>query len=253
MNEINFEMTAFPVLSVNNNGKLKVVATCTLTRHNNNWFLLNAAHTLCKDNWGINRPIYIAIPYKNTIELPFALKTTSQTYDNLDIAVTPLRGEFANNFFGLDAWSLSANSPHKLLSGYAERITTFGYPSSRCNIDLAIGEVNANSMTFTSVETNNLSPKTLKRCNIDYDLHIISRYRRRNVKNQESAPQCGFKPQGLSGGPVFKTYVEVGENTDILKSLEFVGISTEYCENQALFKATKISAILDFIKKSFFI
>lgn len=88
MKQIPFENSSFPVLGIDDNtDKIKGIGTCTVTRFDGDrLFLINAAHTI--ERWG-KRPIFVALPNGKTIELPFALKTKSETIDKIDIAVTP--------------------------------------------------------------------------------------------------------------------------------------------------------------------
>ncbi len=140
MKEIPFERSSFPVLGIDDNkDKLKGVGTCTLTRlYNDKLFLLNSAHTL--ELWGNNSPIFIALPNGKTVELPFALKTKSATVDKVDIAVTPLLGDFITQFQDgiISSLPLYDDFPIDNFKNYSKRVLFFGYPSSssRFSIDL---------------------------------------------------------------------------------------------------------------------
>ncbi|MGD9660573.1 MAG: hypothetical protein AB7U63_04810 [Porticoccaceae bacterium] len=247
---IPFEQFSFPVLSVDPEGKTKQIATSTLVRADeNHFFLINAAHTL--KNHG--HKIIIALPERNFAELPSALMSKSKTEDLLDIAVTPLYGEFGDYFLGLPSVPLYENFPTEKASMYEERLTFFGFPASRCSIDKKREELKAPSITFTTMEIKVPKQKLLEKYSADQNLHILAEFHRRNVKDQECAPKVAPKPQGLSGGPVFRIYVKVNNETqqDTFKGGDFIGIANEYLANPAILKATKKSAILDFIKTYF--
>lgn len=255
MKEIPFERSSFPVLAIDDNrDKLKGVGTCTLARaYNDNLFLLNAAHTL--DTWGNNSPLFIASPNREIIELPFALKTKSATVDKVDIAVTPLLGEFAKQFYGGEISSLPLydDFPIYNFKNHVKRVVFFGYPSSasRFSIDLKRNQIKAKSISITSTEINTLSDKIINLYDIDFTFHIVANFERRNMKDQTGKFKVSPLPYGISGGAVYFAYVEVGESVDIFKGIEFAGIGNEYLKNISVIKATKKSAILSFINKHF--
>lgn len=247
---IPFEQFSYPVLSVDPEGNTEQVATSTLVRFDeNHFFLINAAHTL-KDR---RQKIIIALPERPFAELPFALMSDSKNDDLLDIAVTPLHGEFGDCFLGLPSVSLFEDFPTGKVTAYEERLTFFGFPASRCSIDQKRKELKAPATTFTTTEIKNPKQKLLDRYSADINLHILAKFPRRKVKDQECAPKFAPKPQGLSGGPVFRIYVEVNNDIqrDTFKGGDFIGIANEYLANPAILKATKKSAILDFIRASF--
>lgn len=256
MKEVTFERSSFPVLGIDdkNNNKLKGIGTCTLARlDNGKLFLLNSAHTLKR--WGNNSPIFIALPNGETIELPFALKTKSATVDKVDIAVTPLLGNFAMPFQDgmISSLPLYDDFPIESFKKYSKRVIFFGYPSSssRFSIDLKKKEIKAKPISITTIEINKLSEKTINSYNIDFSIHIIANFKRRKMKDQNGKIKVSPFPYGISGGAVYFAYVEVGESEDIPKGIDFVGIGNEYLKNVSVIKATKKSAISAFIEKHF--
>ncbi len=255
MKEIPFENSSFPVLGIDDQSdKVKGVGTCTLTRiAENELFLVNSAHTL--ENWGKNRPIFIALPNGKTVELPYALKTKSDTIDKVDIAVTPLLGEFADNFYDekISSLPLYEDFPIEKFKDFSQRVVFFGFPSSdsRFSIDWKRNEINANPICITSIEVECLTDKTVNYYDIDLSIHLLSKFERRKMKDQNGANKTSPDPHGISGGAVFIAYVEEGEHYDILKGANFVGIGNEYLQNRSLLKATRKKAILYFIKESF--
>ena len=254
MEEIPFESSSFPVLGLDEQSdRAKGVGTCTLTRTaEGELFLLNSAHTL--ENWG-NRPIFIALPNGETVELPYALKTKSNTIDKVDIAVTPLLGKFADSFYDekIMALPLYDDFPIEKFKDFSQRVIFFGYPSSssRFNIDWKRKQINADPVCITSVEVNRLTDKITDFYHIDKTIHILSKFERRKMKDQNGTKKTSPDPHGISGGAVFIAYVEVGDKEDIFNGANFVGIGNEYLENRSLLKATRKKAILDFIKGSF--
>ena len=182
MKEAPFESSSFPVLGIDDkSNKLKDVGTCTLARlDNEKLFLLNSAHTL--EIWGNNSPIFIALPNGKTIELPFALKTKSATVDKVDIAVTPLLGNFITPFQDgmISSLSLYDDFPIENFKKYSKRVIFFGYPSSssRFSIDLKKNEIKAKPISITTIEINKLSEKTINLYNIVFSLHIIANFER---------------------------------------------------------------------------
>lgn len=255
MKEIPFESSSFPVLGIDNQlNKLKGIGTCTLTRlHEDMVFLINSAHTL--EIWGDNSPIYIALPNGKTIELPFAFKTKSETIDKVDIAVTPIFGEFSDFFFDDTIMSLQLEDdfPIEDFKNYAKRVVFFGFPSSnsRFSIDWKKNEIKANPISYTSIEIDKLAERMVDFYDIDLSIHILARFQRRNIKSQNGKIQKSPDPHGISGGAVYFAYVEEGECVDILKGIEFAGIGNEYLENRSILKATRKTAILSFIKDRF--
>jgi len=251
MKEVPFESSAFPVLGIDDQtNKLKGIGTCTLTRlDNERFFLINSAHTL--DHWGDN-PIFIALPNGKTIELPFALKTKTEAIDKVDIAVTPLLGEFATVFFdkSISSLPLYDDFPYENYSSFAKRVVFFGFPASnsRFTIDLKKNTIKAKPVCITSVEVKNISNKIAKFYNIDPSLHILAKFEKRKMKDQNRVRKIAPDPYGISGGPVFFAYVEEGEHEDILKAINFVGIGNEYLQNRSLLKATRKEVILSFIR-----
>jgi hypothetical protein len=255
MKDIPFESCSFPVLGIDEQSdKIKGVGTCTLTRvTEDKLFLINSAHTL--KNWGNNRPIFIALPNGKTVELPYALKTKSNTIDKIDIAVTPLLGGFSDSFYDEKITSLPLydDFPIEKFNDFSQRVVFFGYPSSssRFSIDLKRNKINAKSVCITSIEVNCLNDKIINYYDIDPSIHILSKFERRKMKDQNGTKKTSPDPYGISGGAVFIAYVEEGEEKDILKCVNFVGIGNEYLQNRSLLKATRKKAILDFIKESF--
>ena len=251
MDEVSFESSAFPVLGIDDHtNKLKGIGTCTLTRlDDERIFIINAAHTL--NYWGSN-PIFIALPNKKTIELPFALKTKTETNDKIDIAVTPLLGEFASNFIDerISSLPLYDDFPYENYSSFAKRVVFFGFPASnsRFSIDFKKNTIKAKPICITSIEVENISKKNAKFYDIDISLHILARFEKRKMKDQNHVRKRAPDPYGISGGPVFFAYVEEGEHEDVLKAMNFVGIGNEYLQNISLLKATRKEAIVSFIK-----
>jgi len=254
MEEIPFENSSFPVLGIDDRtDKLKGIGTCTLTRYDENRiFLLNSAHTL--DNWG-NRPIFIALPNGKTVELPFALKTKSKNIDKVDIAVTPLLGDFASSFYdeNISSLPLYDDFPSKRFDFLLKRLVFFGFPASksRFNIDSKKNRINADSICITSIEINSVNKHIAEYYHIDFHIHILATFEIRKMKDQNCVKKRSPNPHGISGGAVFYAYVEEGQHEDILKAINFVGIGNEYLQNPALLKATKKTAILAFIKENF--
>jgi len=190
-----------------------------------------------------------------TIELPFALKTKSETIDKVDIAVTPLIGEFADYFNddNISSLPLYDDFPIENFKGYAKRVIFFGFPSSssRFSIDWQRKEVKAKPICITSIEIDNLTERTADYFDIDFLIHILAKFERRKMKNQNGKIQKSPDPHGISGGAVYFAYVEVGKCEDVIEGIDFVGIGNEYLENRSALKATRKKAILSFIKESF--
>jgi hypothetical protein len=255
MHDIPFESaesSSFPVLGIDEYEKLRGIGTCTLVRLiNDNLFLLNSGHTL--EIWGNHSPIFISLPNGKTIELPFALKTESSTVDKIDIAVTPLVGDFAMSFqdSSISSLPLYDDFPIDSFKDYSKQVVFFGYPASRCSINLKKKELIAKPIFLTLIEINKLSKNTINFYNIDFSLHIIARFQRRKMKDQNRKRRESPFPHGMSGGAVFYEYVKVGESEDIFMGMEFVGIGNEYLDNPSLLKATKKHVILEFIEKHF--
>ncbi len=251
MKEALFENSSFPVLGIDDErDKLVGIGTCTLVRINDDqWFLINAAHTL--DEWGKNNPIFISLPDKEIIELPFALKTKSSTVDKLDIAVTPILGDFFDFFIDplISSLPLYDDFPIESFKNYDKRVIFFGYPSSssRFNIDLKSKRIKAKPITITSTEVTDISEKTKTNNDIDLSEHILAKFLRKKIKTQNGKIQKAPYPHGMSGGAVYYAYVEVGMHEDICMGIEFAGIGTEYLKLPSLLKATNKNAILSFI------
>jgi hypothetical protein len=218
-----------------------VVATCTLVKIDDNEpYLLNAGHTLKNNN------IFICLP-GNTIELPFATKSKSTQFDKLDIAVTPLYGDFGRNFYDYNFLPLDSRFNREEYDHLAKRIMFFGFPASQANVDIKKGAINARSTLITLTEAENLSAKNLEKEHFDLDLHVIAHFPRRKMRRTDPEVITGPLPHGMSGGPVFEAYVTPGEKEDEFVIANFVGIGTDYISNFAWLKATKKEAILDFI------
>jgi hypothetical protein len=255
MKDISFESSSFPVLGIDNKSdKVKGIGTCTLTRlEDDRLFLINSAHTL--DIWGNNSPIFIALPNGKTVELPFALKTKSKNIDKVDIAATPLLGEFATHFYDekISSFPLYDDFPIESFNIFLKRVVFFGFPSSssRFSIDLKTNQIKAKPICITSIEIEDLTERTVNFYNIDFSLHILAKFERRNLKDQNGIIKKSPDPHGMSGGAVFFAYVEEGQSQDILKGINFVGIGNEYLQNRSLLKATRKDAILSFIKVNF--
>jgi hypothetical protein len=255
MKDVPFESSSFPVLGIDDEtNKLKGVGTCTLARLNEEQlFLLNSAHTL--EIWGNNRPIFIALPNGKTIKLPFAVKTKSITVDKLDIAVTPLLVDFLAPFRDsmISSLPLYDDFPIEDFRKCSRRVIFFGYPSSssRFSIDLRKREIEAIPIAITTQEIKKLPQKAINSYNIDFSIHIIAKFERRNMKDQNGQSKVSPSPYGISGGAVYYAYVEVGEHEDILKAVEFAGIGNEYIRNISVIKATKKSAISVFVQEHF--
>jgi hypothetical protein len=255
MRDISLESSSFPVLGIDDKSdKAKGIGTCTLTRlDEDKLFLINSAHTL--EIWGNISPIFVALPNGKTVELPFALKTKSKNIDKIDIAATPLLGEFATNFYDekISSFPLTDDFPAEDFKDFSKRVVFFGFPSStsRFNIDLRKNKINAKPICITSIEIDDLSERTLNYYDIDFSIHIIAKFERRNVKDQNGIFKKSPDPHGMSGGAVFFAYVEEGKHQDELKGMNFVGIGNEYLQNRSLLKATRKEAILAFIKESF--
>ena len=251
MKEVPFEASAFPVLGIDDKkDKLKGIGTCTLARiDDERIFLINSAHTF--DYWGKN-PIFIALPNGKTVELPFALKTKSGTFDKVDIAVTPLFGEFATNFIdkNISSLPLCDDFPYEEYKSFAKRVIFFGFPASnsRFSIDFKKNRINAKPICITSIEVTNISNKTARYYNIDFSIHILAKFKKRKMKGHDNVKKRAPDPYGISGGPVFFAYVEEGEHEDALKIINFVGIGNEYLQNRSLLKATRKNAIFEFIR-----
>jgi hypothetical protein len=258
MDNISFEPLSFPILSINDKGKYKFIATSTLVSvDDGSLFLVNAAHTLKKDIHGNTLPFFIALPGKwPPTKLPFAFRSSEDGEDILDIAVTPLIGPFAERFLEFDSIPLHDDFPSEQFQDCEERIIFFGYPgsASRSSIDLKRGKIKTKPAIITIIEVKSISERLIKRHSVDFNLHILAGFKRNNMKNQSNIPIDATPcPKGISGGPVFKAYVEVNDDThlDELKILEFIGIGTEYLENSSLLKATRKNAIYNFINSVF--
>ncbi|EAU56007.1 hypothetical protein [Mariprofundus ferrooxydans] len=252
MNNFPFEKSSLPVLGVDEQAeKVYGIGTCTLAHLDDGRnFLINCAHTI--NTWG-ESPIYIALPIGRSIELPFALKSKSKTVDKLDIAVTPLDGEFGAHFYDND---LTSNSlidkpiPNKY-KNLPKRVVFFGYPASRANIDLKAKRINSKSIAIVGIEVESVSEKTLETYDIDLATHLLASFSIGKMKDQNNKMKRAPKPNGISGGAVYIAYVEEGKGIDSLVAIDFVGIGTEYLQNISRLKATRKAAIADFIKSSF--
>ena len=255
MKDISFESSSFPVLGIDDKSdKAKGIGTCTLTRlDEDRLFLINSAHTL--EIWGDNSPIFIALPNGKTVELPFALKTKSKNIDKVDIAATPLLWEFATHFYDkkISSFPLYDDFPIENFKDLSKRIVFFGFPSSnsRFSIDWKTNQVKAKPICITSIEIEDLTERTVNYYDIDFSIHILAKFERRNMKDQNGIIKKSSDPHGMSGGAVFFAYVEEGKCQDVLKGINFVGIGNEYLQNCSLLKATRKEVILTFIKENF--
>jgi hypothetical protein len=249
MNTFPFEKFAIPVLSYNIKEKLEVIATATPVKvDDDNLFLINASHAFF-DDVGNPRTLYISPPYEQVIKLPLAIHNKS-----IYIAATPIDLNFIHLFRHLEFLSLTTND-FKKFNDIEKRVTFFGFPASRSSVDYKRKEVKTKPMAHTGEEIKKVSNKVSGMHSIDLNIHILSRFRRNNIINQNMDNNITISPKtkGLSGGPAFRFYIEVGNETryDRVKAFDFVGIGIEVLANPSLLKAVKKSVILDFIKTTF--
>ena len=109
------------------------------------------------------------------------------------------------------------------MTPFPKRVVFFGFPSSnsRFSIDLKTKQIKAKPISFTSIEIEDLAERTVNFYDIDFSIHILARFERRNVKDQNGIIKKSPDPHGMSGGAVFFVYVEAGQSQDILKAINF--------------------------------
>ncbi len=194
MQELTFESSAYPVLRVEEDDKARIVATCTLVRtFDEEHFLINASHALCKDRWGNNLPIFICFPgqtLKLTQKYPFGdtIKTKNDENDFLDIAITHIIPSFIKKH-QLASFPLFNDFPHQSYSHLSQRILYFGYPYSRSSIDFKKRNVKAHPILYISKEVLSLRENLQSFYNFSLSDNILSTYSRRKIRNQNRFQQ----------------------------------------------------------------
>ena len=243
---VEFGQFAFPLVSVYPNERRILSGTTTIVTNNGSCYLVNAKHTF--DTRDSRAFLTLYPPRGEVFIFSDELISKSIHSDLLDISITKMDYTPSYEcFVGTRPVPLFADFPYDEYADFEERLLFFGYPSSRAKPDVARGKFIASPILYTSNEV--YPPYDQKKYGKMEKFHIVSDFNGKKVKNPRlSQPICQAPAlDGMSGGPIFKWHVQVGEEFDTpIGPLDFVGIATDKDKNKWL-KGVKKECILELI------
>lgn len=208
-------ISSLPVLSVGASNKPECIATCTLVHYKDFYFLINACHSIPNDN---HSPLYTVAPNKNPIEIKMAWR-----FPDIDIAVTPVDNDLFDYLIELTPNNLEDTFSYEEFAKYAIRYEFLGFPVSRTKVT---DTIYARDISYISTEC---SHEIYKKINCDIDSYILCDFNSKKVFYKKNPHMICTSPNlsGMSGGAIYRLFVDLGEKEDTHIISDFCGIAIE--------------------------
>ncbi|MCI0542024.1 MAG: hypothetical protein L0Z50_43060 [Verrucomicrobiales bacterium] len=224
-----------------------VFGTGTLIKIGTHPYLLTAAHVLDEK---LNREIYV--PLKGRLTelrgryLCSARRRSLERSDDLsDICViqlpTDLAGELESRFQFVPSNLLDPNEAPTERGEYEFT----GFPTSRVRANIFGSRIKVKPYSFGS---RSPSWKAISKMGYNPNVHLVIYFKRQKNRNEKGLRVTSPKPNGVSGGGVWRVWRRQGLFGDSCTK-RLVGIATEYDERNEALIGIRLSVALDAICK----
>jgi hypothetical protein len=219
-----------------------VCGTATFVSINRSKYLITAAHVLDEsDTIHFGRGIIMESATARAA-CTSGPGSVTRANDRLDIAVVLLSNEHADRLIAqgrrpldYDEWDVDD------IARPGQSYVFTGYPANRAKFDQRQRTVDLGPMSASCVAE---SESSIRAIGVDPRTHIVGRFDRRRMMNQQGRQITAPGPWGMSGGPVWTQ--RLGS-----EQLALVGVGIEYHKSRRVLVGTRIGAAVVLLRASF--
>lgn|GEM_PF-5408217 len=225
---------------------VRPVGSSVLLGHNEIFYCVTNAHIL--DHINFNK-IFAMIGNGNNCSIGGELRSTAppdkgdRKDDIYDITIVKLDEQTVTTLKSAGYVFLHIDDIHSAYqAGPFNKLLFLGYPISKTKFDYPGNKIILSPIKFLG------NPITKEYRSLPFNLatHIMVKYERKNLMDENSNFITGPVPRGLSGSGIW----EIGYSGDKC-IVQLVGILTEYNDNRSILIGTKIGLVIGAIKGLF--